>query len=184
MARRNGPWTIQETKEEYQDKFLALYVDQVLGPDGEPGTYSTVEMKAGVCILPVDEDGTVYLTRQFRYAIGRESLEVAAGGIDGEQQPLEAAQRELREEQGIVAKEWIELGRMDLDTSMVRCPIDLFVAKGLTFTQSEQESTEEIRTVRMSFADAVRQVMEGGITHSPSCVLILKAARVLGEGAS
>ena len=181
MASKNGPWTVRQTTEEYRDDFIQVYRDDVVRPDGDPGTYSTVTMPSGVSILALGEDGSVHLTRQFRYAVGRDSLEVASGAIDGGEEPLEAARRELREELGIEAEEWTDLGRVDLDTSIVRSPAQLFLARRLSFTGSDQEGTEVMRPVKTSLAEAVQLVMDSEITHSPSCVLILKAARWLAE---
>lgn len=181
MAEKHGPWTIQESTRKYENEFIEVIEDQVLQPDGEPGSYATVRMKPGVSILPLDADGTVTLIRQFRYALGRESLEAVSGAVDGDEPPLEAAQREAREEAGIEAEKWTDLGRVDLDTSIIHCPAQLFLARGLSFTETEREGTEEMESVRLSLAEAVRRVIEGEITHGPSCVLILKAARHLRE---
>lgn len=179
MSREHGPWRIQETAEKYRDSFLTLQVDRVTRPDGEPGTYSTVDMKPGVAILPLDEDGKTLLTRQFRYALGRESIEVACGGVDEGESPIEAARREAREELGVEAGDWMDLGHFDLDTSIVRCRVDLFVARSLTFTETDREGTETIETFKVPFEDACRMVLKGEITHGPSCVLIFKARNVL-----
>ena len=128
MERKNGPWTIRSSEEKYSDEWLALRVDQVIKPDGEPGRYSTVRMRPGVAVLALDEDSTAFLARQFRYSLGRDSIEVVSGAIDEGEQPLEAAQRELREELGITAETWTEFGGMDIDTSMINCPVRLFLA--------------------------------------------------------
>lgn len=181
MARRHGPWTIKETAERYRDEFIAVYEDSVIRPDGEPGTYATVSMKAGVSVLPVDRDGTIYLTRQFRYATGAESIETVSGGIDDDD-PSGAAFKELREELGIEAAELISLGRMDMDTSIVRSPVSLFLARELKFTEAEQEGTERIEPFKTTLEQAVGMVSRSEITHGPSCVLLLKAARYLEGG--
>ncbi|MEW4570105.1 NUDIX hydrolase [Tautonia sp. JC769] len=138
-------------------------------------------MKAGVAILPVDDDGTVYLTREFRYAIGRDSIEVAGGGIDEGESPLVAARREAREELGVEASDWSQLGTIDPFTAIVRSPAHLFLARGLSFTSTERDGAEVIETIRIPFDEAIRLVLAGTITHGPSCVLILKAARVVGR---
>jgi 8-oxo-dGTP pyrophosphatase MutT (NUDIX family) len=179
MAEQYGPWTIQEKRRKYQNSFINVREDQVVQPDGQPGMYSTVTMKPGVAILPIDSDATVYLTRQFRYALGKESIEVVCGAIEEDEPPLEAAQREVREEIGIKAEEWSNLGIFDLDTSIVHCPVYLFLVKQLTFTQTHQEGTETIERVRMPLDAAVQMVMDSKITHAPSCVLILKAGNAL-----
>jgi ADP-ribose pyrophosphatase YjhB (NUDIX family) len=178
MSGKHGPWTIKETAEKYRDEFIAVYADSVIRPDGEPGTYATVRMKAGVSVLPVEPDGTVYLTRQFRYALGAESVEAVSGGIDDED-ARGAALKELREELGIEAAELVSLGQMDMDTSIVRSPVSLFLARALSFTEAEQESTERIEPFKTTLEQAVGMVLRSEITHSPSCVLILKASRYL-----
>jgi ADP-ribose pyrophosphatase len=127
----------------------------------------------------VDEEGGVYLTRQFRYGIGRESVEAASGGLGEGEPPLEAAKRELKEELGIQAGEWVALGAVDVDPAKMDSRTHLFLAKGLTFSRTEREPTEDISTVKISLREAADQVMAGEITHASSCVLILKAQRLL-----
>jgi ADP-ribose pyrophosphatase len=152
--------------------------DDVLRPDGRPGTYTVVRIQFGVSVLAVDVAGNAHLTEEFRYAIGRPSLEVASGGRDGDESPLDAARRELREELGIEAAEWTHLGFVDPFTSMLLSPTHLFLARGLRFGEPRHEATEQIRRVTMPLAEAVAAVMDGRITHAPSCVVILKAARL------
>lgn len=172
---KRGPWKITAEACHYEDEHVRLVVSDVVQPDGAPGKYATVDLKPGVTVLPVDQDENVYLTRQFRFGLGRESLEAIAGGLDGEEPPLEAAQREAREELGIVAGDWIDLGVIEIDTSIVRSPGYLFLARDLDFTEPEQDGTERIRTVKISLEEAVRKVMAGEIVHAPSAVIILKA---------
>jgi 8-oxo-dGTP pyrophosphatase MutT (NUDIX family) len=177
--RAHGPWVIEETVQKYTNQFLTLREDRVKTPDGAPGSYATVSLKPGVAVLPVTGLGEVHLTRQFRYAIGRESVEAASGGVDNDEDPLDSAKRELREELGIVADEWADLGLIDADTSIVRGPCRLFVARALRMTEKDEDSTESIERLTLPMEAAVEMVMDGGITHAPSCVLILKAARDL-----
>jgi ADP-ribose pyrophosphatase len=174
MEKKNGPWTIKETRRIYKNEFLELFEDKVVQPDGEDGEYATVRMKAGVCTLAIDDEDNVYLTRQFRYALGADSLEVIAGGME-EGSPLENAKREAREEMGIEADEWIDLGTAETDTSIVHSQAHFFVARKLKFAEPEREGTEEMESVRMSFDAAVEKVLSGEIKHALSCVLILKA---------
>jgi ADP-ribose pyrophosphatase len=174
MEKKNGPWTIKQTRRIYQNEFLELFEDKVVQPDGKPGEYATVRMKAGVCTLAIDDENNVYLTRQFRYALGAESVEVIAGGMD-EGEPLENAKREAREEMGIEAEEWIDLGTAQTDTSIVHSPAHFFVARKLKFTEPEREGTEAMKPLKISFDDAVEKVLSGEIKHALSCLLILKA---------
>ena len=176
MAHAHGPWTVLSTRHPHRDAFIDVAVDEVLQPDGEPGQYATVRMVPGVTVLPIDEDGRVHLVRQFRYALGADSLEAPAGGIEDGEEPLAAARRELHEEAGIEAETWEALGTVHIDTSIVHCPDHLFVARGLAFTEPDPDDTEAVRTVRMPLADAVDAVVRGDIVQASTCVLILRVA--------
>jgi ADP-ribose pyrophosphatase len=180
MVRRHGPWTIEAGEQKYSNRWIKVVEDRVMMPDGKPGIFTTVEMRPGVSVLAADMDNFVYLTSEFRYAIGQDSVEVVSGAIDDHEAPLDAARRELREELGIEAGEWSGLGLVNPFTSIVRSPAHLFLARSLSFTEVDRESTEIIRVIRLKFDEAVGMVMEGKITHGPSCVLILKALSHLG----
>jgi 8-oxo-dGTP pyrophosphatase MutT (NUDIX family) len=180
MKKKNGPWTILGSAEKFKNDFIEVVEDDVIQPDGQKGKYATVKMTPGVCVLPVDDDERVYLVRQFRYAVGRESLEVIAGGIEGEE-PLEAARREAKEELGIEAEEWIELGAADVETSIVNCPARFFVARKLKIGRPDREGSEEIETVTMNLKEAAEKVLSGEIRHALSALLILKARHRLKE---
>jgi len=177
--RVHGPWVIEERVEKYNSKHLDLQEDRVTRPDGSRGTYATVSLTPGVAVLPVDSDGRVHLTQQFRYAVGRDSIEVPSGARESGEDPLAAARRELHEELGIHAEEWLPLGCVDVDTSIVRCAVHLFVARHLRFTTRDQDPTEVIRPLQAPLDAAVAMVLNGEITHAPSCVLILQAERQL-----
>jgi 8-oxo-dGTP pyrophosphatase MutT (NUDIX family) len=151
----------------------------VTRPDGAPGTFVSVHFTRAVFVLALDAEERVHLARQFRYGAGTETLEVVAGALEDGEDAAGAARRELREEIGREASEWIDLGTFELDTSIVRSTGQLFVARCLTRTQTDQDSTEDITCVTLPLAEAVRKVMEGEIVHAPSILLILKAARHL-----
>src|SRR5947209_4644829 len=167
--KEHGPWKVLSSREVHRDPWITLTVDDVIRPDGKPGTFRVVRVKPGVSVLALDDDGTVHLTEEFRYAVGRAMVEVVSGGSEPGEEPLAAARRELKEELGIEASEWTDLGPLDPITSMVYSPARLFLARGLRFGEHEREATEKIRCVRLPLAEAVRAVLDGRITHSPSC---------------
>ena len=156
-----------------------LTKDDVIRPDGRPGTHTTTRFKDGVSVLPLDDDGFVFLTEEFHYAEGRRGIEVISGGVESGEDLPSAAARELREEVGIVAARWTPLGIVDPLTSQAIAPISLFLAEGLSFVEATPDGTESIRRLRVPFAAAVEMVMRSEITHSGSCVVILKTARIL-----
>jgi 8-oxo-dGTP pyrophosphatase MutT (NUDIX family) len=178
--KENGPWKIKGSTAKYRSELIELYEDEVIKPNGEPGTYSTVRVKAGVSVLPLDEEGFVYLARDFRYAVGRECIEVVGGAIDEGESREEAARRELKEELGIEAGEFLELGQVDPMTSLIDSPSYLFLAQGrLKHKEKELEAGENIRTLKVKLSKAVELVMQGEVTHGSSCVLILRASDYL-----
>jgi ADP-ribose pyrophosphatase len=170
----HGPWKITRSKQVYQDPWLTLRLDEVIRPDGRPGSHVVVAIKPGVSVLPLDDAGFVYLTDEFHYAVGRNTLEVVSGGIDPGEDALTTARRELAEELGITAARWTPLGVVDPFTSTVTSPTQLFPAEGLTFGEHSREGTELIRSVGLSLLDAVAAVQDGRISHVPSAVVILK----------
>lgn len=173
--KKHGPWTIKGTRSVYQGKLMEVFEDEVIKPDGKEGTYSTVRLQDGAGILALDDDGFCYLVKEFRYAFGREDVEIVGGAIDEGEEPLEAARRELREELGIEAEEWTEMGRMYHSTSLVNSSSTLFLAQNLSFTEKDEDSGEQLETVKMPFVEAVEKALTGDFTHATSCVLILRA---------
>lgn len=180
MSRKNGNWTIKARRKIFENEWFKLFEDDVLQPDGKDGKYATICFVQGVSVLPLDEDGFVYLTKQFRYAIEREDLEVVSGAIEKEE-PLEAAKREAKEELGIEADEWTDLGRIESDTSITNSTAHLFLARKLKFGETEREGTEQIETVKMKFDEALEKVMRGEIVHGQTVALVLKASHYLSK---
>jgi ADP-ribose pyrophosphatase len=181
MEKRKGAWIIKHTESPYKDDFVELQVDHVIKPNKEEGTYATLQMKSGVIILATNSKGQVYLTKQFRYAIEEESIELIAGGIDEGEEPLLAAKREAREELGIEADEWLPMGVMHLETSTIKGPVYLYKAHHLHCTDTDPDDTEDISGFKVSLQEAVDMVLQNKITHGPSCVLILKAGMREGK---
>jgi len=181
MPRNHGPWTILESRTVYHDPWVDVRRDDVIRPDGALGTHAVVSLKPGVSVLLMDDDEHVYLTDEFHYGVGRNTLEVVSGGMESGEDPLECAQREAQEELGISASEWTDLGLFDPFTTIVNSPAHLYLARRLTFGAANPDGTENIRCVKVPFSEAVAMVMDGRITHGPSSVAILKV-RVLLDG--
>jgi 8-oxo-dGTP pyrophosphatase MutT (NUDIX family) len=173
--KKHGPWTIKETRLVYQGELMKVFEDAVIKPDGQDSTYATVRAKDGAGVLALDDEGFAYFVKEFRYALGREDIEIVGGAIDEGEERIEAARRELREELGIEAEEWTELGRMYHSTSLVNSSSTLFLAQKLTFTEKDTDSGEVLKTVKLPFAEAVEKALNGEFTHATTCVLVLRA---------
>lgn len=172
--KSHGPWTIVRTKEVYRDPWLTLMTDEVIRPDGNPGTYVVAKLKPGVCVLALDDDEHVYLTEEFHYGVGRVTLEAVSGGVEPNENPLATAQRELAEEAGVTAERWTDLGVADPFTANVVSPTQLYLAQALRHVGQSLEGTEQINILKVPLRQAVTMVLESRITHAPSALLILK----------
>jgi ADP-ribose pyrophosphatase len=174
FPRMHGPWTIESSRIAYSDPWVQVRRDEVTRPDGLPGSYAVITVKPGVCVVAIDDQGIVHLTKEFHYAVGRVTIEGVSGGIEPDHSPEEMAHRELEEELGIKASRLISLGELDPFTASVNSPTSLFLAKGLTFGEAKPEATELIEHVRLSLNEALAAVLDGTITHAPTCVSLLK----------
>ncbi len=175
--KKHGPWSIKQSASVYVDPFIDVTLDQVVRPDGRDGQHVVVRLKPGVCVLALDEHGCVQLTKEFHYGVGRDSLEAVSGGIEPGEDPLLTAQRELQEEIGLIADSWELMSTIDPFTTVVVSPTRLYLARGLSVVDTAPEGTEQIEKVALPLAHAVAKVLSGEITHAPTCVLLLLAAR-------
>lgn len=177
--KTNGPWKIKKSVVKYKNRWIKVREDKVIRPDGKKGIFGVVEMVPGVSVLPLDDRGYAYLVKEFHYAIGQNSVEVVSGAVDKNESALHAAKRELKEELGIEAKEWIDMGVINPFTTVIKSPAKLYLARKIRLLKASPEGTEKIHIIKIKFADAVRMVLRSDITHGQSCVLILKAAEFL-----
>jgi 8-oxo-dGTP pyrophosphatase MutT (NUDIX family) len=171
----NNPYHLLDTRKICESGVFQLREDLVEGPGQKRFTFSVAEVKSGASTLPITDDGYVHLIREYKYAVGRTSIEVASGGMEEGESPLGAAQRELHEELGLVARRWIEFGTVDPFTNQLTSPDHQFLAFELEEVPKDPDESEVIERVTVKLEEAVRMVMDNEITHAPSCTLILKA---------
>jgi ADP-ribose pyrophosphatase len=168
-----GPWKVHASRDLVHNRFARIAVDQVTRPDGLPGEHIVVAIKPGICVLALDADGHLLLTREYHYAVARETIEGVSGGIEPGETATDSARRELREELGIEASSLEPLTTVDPFTAIMVSPTELFVATGLSRIPPRPEGSEKIVEVRLGLGEALQMVWTGQITHAPTCIGIL-----------
>ncbi|MEK6410326.1 MAG: NUDIX hydrolase [Acidobacteriota bacterium] len=135
-----------------------------------------VHHNGGAGTLPVFEDGSVALVKQWRYPLGRYSLEIAAGRIEPGHTPEETAARELEEELGYRATELRKIGEFNVAPGYCEERLFVYLATGLEASEQHLDDDEEIEIVRMPFAEALARVQSGEIDDAKSIIAILLTA--------
>ncbi|GAB5099667.1 NUDIX domain-containing protein [Caballeronia sp. HLA56] len=148
----------------HEGKFLTLKRDTVELPDGKHATREFVEHPGAVMILPEFDDGRVLLERQYRYPVGKVLLEFPAGKLDPNENELTCAKRELLEETGYTASEWIFLTRIHPVISYSTEFIDLYLARGLTAGNARLDEGEFLETFIAEPAQLMQWVKDGTIS--------------------
>ncbi len=167
----------------FDGKVVHLYKDTVRLPDGAESVREYVKHVGAVCILPLTDDGEVILERQYRYAVRQILTEIPAGKLDAPgEDPLEAAKRELREETGATAREMIPLGDYYGSPAVMGERIRMFLARGLTFGETEFDEDEFLEVFRLPLAEAEAAVLRGEIPDGKTQAAILRAAAMRRAG--
>ena len=174
----------EKTKEEvdiFNGRILHVFNNTVILPNGNESTREIIRHIGAVCVIPVTDDGKVIIERQFRYPINEVITEIPAGKLDSaDEDRLEAAKRELREETGYSADEWIDMGIYFPAAAYSDERITMYLAKGLHKGEQELDEDEFLNVELVPLSDLVEQVMSGEITDGKTQVAVLKAAKHLG----
>lgn len=148
----------------HRGKFLTLKQDIVRLPDGKQAGREYVLHPGAVMMIPLFDDGTVLMERQFRYPIGEVMLEFPAGKLDPEEGALRCGERELLEETGYRARRWDYLTRIHPVISYSTEFIDLFLARDLTAGEAALDDGEFLETFITPAGQVIDWVRQGRIT--------------------
>ena len=172
-----NPWRTEASKTVYENRWIRVREDQVIRPDGKPGIYGVIEIRPSIGVVAINERDEVALVGQWRYSVNRYSWEIPRGGSHpGERDMLEVAKRELTEEAGVVAECWKNLGPVDVCNGVADDVQTLYLATGLSVTDTRPDPEEDITVEWKPFEEAVRMAIDGRITEVCSIAAILRVA--------
>ena len=161
----------------FDGKVVHLYCDKVRIPNGNEATREYIRHVGAVCVVPVTDEGEIVCVRQYRYPIGRVMLEIPAGKLDSkDEDPKEAALRELREETGAVCERLDFIGKYLSSPAILDECISMYVARGLTFGATAPDDDEFIEIEKIPVDDLVRMICNGEILDGKTQTAVLKAA--------
>jgi 8-oxo-dGTP pyrophosphatase MutT (NUDIX family) len=172
-----GPWTRRSRRVAYENAWITIWHDEVIRPDGEAGIYGVVHLaNLAVGVLALDESGRVLLVGQHRYALDQYSWEIPEGGVPAAESALDGARRELREETGIEAGDWVEMSRSHLSNSVSDEEAVIFLATGLTHGEASPDGTESLAIHWLPFAEVLAMTLDGRITDALTMLAVHHAA--------
>lgn len=179
----HNPWTSLSQKTVYDNKWITVTHEEVLTPGGSRGIYGKVHLKNyAIGIIPVDREGNTWLVGQYRYPLGEYSWEIPEGGGLLENDILEAAQRELKEEVGLTANKWTQIAVSHTSNSVTDELAVIFVAQELTEAANEPDDTEQLQIKKLSLNKAFAMAMDGTIKDAISIIGLLKLKLLTDEG--
>lgn len=155
---------------------------QVTCPSGSSAPREIVLHRGAAAVVPVYEDGTTLLVRQHRVAVDRVTLEIPAGKLDSAQEdPMECAVRELREETGLTAKVMTPLTSVLTTPGFCSEKIAIYLAQELTQGETAPDEDEFLALVRMPLDEACERIMRGEIRDGKTICGLLMAREVIRQ---
>ena len=178
--------TLMETtcseEEIFRGRIFDVHRDQVLLPDGKKSVREVVHHKTGgVCVVPLTDDGRVYVVRQCRYPYHDVLTEIPAGKLDPGETPEACGRRELLEEVGAVAGKMTSLGQLFPTPAYVDEVIYMYLAENLTYTRQKLDDGEFLKAEAVPLAQLVDEILAGKIRDGKTQAALLKVWCLLGQ---
>lgn len=172
-----------DSKEIFDGVILHVFRDSVRLPNGDITGREVIRHVGAVCVIPVTDDGMVYVERQYRYPVDSVITEIPAGKLDSpEEDRLSAAKRELIEETGITADSWLDLGDFYSAAAYSDEKITMYLARGLHRGEQHLDKGEFLNVVQVPLEELLQDVMDGKIPDGKTQMAILKAAKAIEMG--
>lgn len=171
-----------ESKEIFNGKVINVLVDKILLPNGKEASREVVSHPGGVCIAALTPKNELMFVKQFRYPYKEVILELPAGKLEPGQNPLENGIRELKEEVGACAKDYVSLGKLYPSPGYCGEIIHMFFCRVTDIGETNPDEDEFLDVIKIPIKKAVEMVLNNEIPDAKSQTAILKAYLLLKEG--
>ena len=161
-------------QEIFSGHVVRLTLDKVELENGRSATREVVHHRGGACIAALTEKDELYLVRQYRYALGQELWELPAGKLEEGEDPFEAAKRELEEECGLKADQYIDLHPFYPTVGYCSEVIYTWLARGLHPVPMHLDEDEFLTPTKMPLEEVCRMVLDGEIRDGKTVAAVLK----------
>ncbi|HHY90302.1 MAG TPA: NUDIX hydrolase [Clostridiales bacterium] len=163
------------TKKIYEGKIIHLRVDEVELPGGKSSTREIVEHPGAVAIVPVTEDGEIIMVRQFRKAADMFLLEIPAGKLDKNEDPLSCAKRELKEETGYEAQNIELLGSFYSSPGFSNELIHIYIATDLIPGEASPDENEYLSVEKYTIDQLLEMIRSGNLKDGKTIIGVMAA---------
>jgi ADP-ribose pyrophosphatase len=170
---------INAKKEIYSGSLFSFVTEDVTLPNGSRTEMAMVRHPGSTGIVPLLDDGTVVMAWQYRHVVRDYLLEIPAGTIEPDESPLDCAKRELEEETGFAASEFIKLAEIHIIPAYSDEKIHIYLAKNFTTTEQNLDQDEILQVVMYPFEEVVEMIGKGLITDGLTILAIQQTALYL-----
>jgi 8-oxo-dGTP pyrophosphatase MutT (NUDIX family) len=170
-------WKTLDSRQIYDNPWITVFEDNVINPAGGKNIYGHVHFKGkAVAIVPLDDEGNTWIVGQDRYTTNEYTWEIPMGGSDPDEDPVDTAKRELKEETGLTASTLTPLMRLHTSNSITDEEGFVFVARDLEVGEADFDDMEDLAIRKLPLTEAIDMVVQGTITDAISVAALLRIA--------
>ncbi|NLN87176.1 MAG: NUDIX hydrolase [Syntrophomonadaceae bacterium] len=158
------------SQEIFAGRMVHLRVDTVELPDGGQSTREVIEHAGAVAIVALDSEDQIVLVKQYRHPVQKVLLEIPAGTLENDEEPLDCARRELEEETGLRASNWNKILTYYSTPGFTNECLHIFMASGLSAGTAKTDQDEFIEAMRVPLSEAYEQIFTGQIADGKSII--------------
>lgn len=167
----------------YDGRIIKVYNDEILLPDGKGACREYIKHPGGICVVPITDKKEILMVRQYRYPYGEEVVEIPAGKRDSfTEDPLEGGKRELKEELGVTARNFLFLGKFYPTPGYTDEVIYMYAAWGLDFGETSPDEDEFLEEEKYPLDTLCEMIMAGEIPDGKTQTAVLKVKYLIENG--